>query len=709
MILKKPLGDAGHNEYAMNTNRSVEHLAELQGRTGSIRYRQMSRGDDQVGMILRVHKNPILSANWNIVAPDDATEQETLAIDILKKWFFTDARPTFSTLLTQILSYLEYGFCVFEQYYQTYRYDENLYLVPVLEQRVQTSIENIYPDKRIVQQFTIEKGMQDIPFENLVFFILNQQGEDMRGESLLRNAYKSWTRKNLYQEWEGMGIQRVAIGGVPYIKVGKGVSPDSDDYAAAETLLKNISAHEDAYMIVQEGWDFGIVESKFNAEQVRKVIDGCNAAMALSVLAQFVLLGQNGNTGAFALSRDQSDFFLDGLQYVIGQIEEVFNREIITPFVKFNFGDGLDPERVKLKGTNLNKKAGQELANVLNTLGASRFMRPTVNDEIHLRSIMDMPELSEEEIEERKKSKEQRPQIDQAPDDQQAQDMEDDAEDQTDDDAVNDKDKVRKFAEPKLKSRREFIDKNTKEVLDFMKANLLMIKDKLMADIEATLNRGEIEIQGLKKVEVSSAKYLKALERKLAGIAIESWSDAKKSAKVNIKFAEGAEPKEIKDKVLRQYVLNQSQSTVDQQTANLLNRAIITASNGPLKGFSIAQTVSNVGRAIDEYIDSNGVQVSGSLIVVGTSNFGASQFYKEIEDQLWGYRFVAIDDDLTSDICQWHNGKTYSINSPELAMATPPLHPNCRSYMEPVYKSEEKPEIDDAIAPPSIQKQKSIF
>jgi hypothetical protein len=34
---------------------------------------------------------------------------------------------------------------------------------------------------------------------------------------------------------------------------------------------------------------------------------------------------------------------------------------------------------------------------------------------------------------------------------------------------------------------------------------------------------------------------------------------------------------------------------------------------------------------------------------------------------------------------------------------------NCRSYMEPIYKSEDQPSIDDAIAPPSIREGKTIF
>ncbi len=730
-ISRRPLGDQGLNELANNNQRTAEYLIELQGREGSRRYRMMSRGDASVGMIIKAHKNPLRSCNWHVPLPDDATPQEIEIVDTINDWMFSAIEGSlFLTLLDQSLSCIEYGFSVFERYYEPGTYDNKTYLYPILEQRLQTSIEDILPKEKIIRQSTIDKGMIDIPFDNLVFFILNQQGEDMRGEAVIRNAYPSYKKKKIYEEWMGMGIQRSAAGGIPSMIVPRGTKTDSADYIAAESLLQNITTHENAYMILQEGWTFTIQESKFNAEQVQKAIDSQNSEMAMSVLVQFILLGQQGNSGAYALSRDQSDFFLDGLTYIVGLIERGFNCGMIHPFIKLNFGDSVDCSRIGLRGLNLNKKAGQELANVLSELKGGGFIIPTVDDEIQLRKSLDMPELSEEEIDKRNLKDQMdmnsltdntnsnsggsggsgggdnvdpnmSPEEKQAMIDKQASDKAAKAR--------GNKLKIRnvKLSEPKVKARLENVDKNIKETTDFMKANLMLIKDKLLADIESTLNRGTVEISGLKAIEISSTKYLKSLEKKISSIAIDAWNAAKADAKNNIKFAEGQEPKDIVNAVLRQFVLNQVDSVVDNQASSILSRAILTASNGSLKGFTIPQTVSNVDKAIEDYINSNSVDVAGSLIVVGTTNFGESQFFKEISDQLWGYEFLNADP--VSQICQWYNGKTFSVNSPELSMATPPLHPNCKSYMSPIYKTQDKPSIDDVIAPPSIQGQKSIF
>lgn len=683
-IKRTRTGDSGLNDMANNNNRSVEYLAELQGRDGSIKFRQMSKGDPIVGMILRVHKNPIRSASWNIPYPSDATDEEKLAIDVIKSRLLGDTGTEFDKFLGKILSMLEYGFSLFEQYYEPVDVDGSTYLLPVVEQRMQTSIQDILPKEQVVRQLTIENGTVDIPFKDLLFFTLNQQGEDLRGESILRNAYGTWKEKKVYREWKGIGAQR-SVAGVPSVTVPKNCDVDSKEYIAVEQLLQNICQGERSYMILQDGYSFTIHESKFNAEQMQKAVDACNSEMALSVLAQFVMLGQQGNTGAFALSRDQSDFFLDGLQYIIDLICGTINSGIIRPYLDINFGDRIDPKRVCLYGMNLNKKAGVELSQVLNTLKMAGFITPTVDDEVQLRDNLQMPELTEDEIEKRKTSIP-------APATTPIQG-----------------DKAIKFSENTArKARAEYIANTNKEVLDFMQANLMLIKDKLLADVEATLKRGTVEIQGLKSIEVSSAKYLKGLQMKLAGIAIESWNRAKKSAKTNnVKFAEGADPKEIADKALKQFVLNQAQSITDKQASGMLNRAILTASNNSLKGLSIAQTISNTSRSIDDYIASSGIQVDGSLIVVGTANFGETQFYKEIQDQIWGYRFV--NNSPESEICQWYVGKTFSVDSPELAQATPPLHPNCDSYLEPIYKTESEPEIDNVIAPPTIQSGKTIF
>lgn len=684
MALKKErVGDAGLNEFATNANRSQENLLELQGRDGSLAYKRMAKGDPIIGMILRVHKNPIRSCAWDIPYPQESTDKEKLAVDIIYEELFGQSGQGFDHLLGQALTMLEYGFSLFEVYWVFTQTKQGKFLLPKIEQRVQTSIEDIFPEDKKIRQLKSSGGSADIPFDSLMFMVLDQQGDDMRGTSILRNAYSTYKDKRVYKEWRGIGIQR-STSGIPCATVPKSVKVNDEDYTKLEAMLRDISqGNERGYIILPEGYSISFTESKFNAENVQNVINACNTEIVMSVLAQFMLLGQGGNSGAYALSRDHSDYFLDGLNYVVNIICGAVNSRVIYPFIKYNFGDEIDPSRIMLQGKNINKKAGAELATTLSVLKAAGFISPTVQDEIDLRSSLNMPEMSIEDIEKRELT--DRTSSTNQPGEQ-----------------------ILKFSEPAKNARKEFIDSVSKEVGDGMRANLMMIKDKMAADIRNVLERGSIEIQGLKNIEISTTKYQKWMERKLAGIAQDSWFRAKKQSSKSVKLSD-IDASKIKDKALKQYVFNLTAVIPDKQAAGMLNRAILSASNNILKGMSVDQAMSNVMRTTDEYISSAGVISDGSLVVVGTSNFGELQFYKEIEDQIWGYRFVAVDDGSTSDICLWYNGKTFSVNSSELIEATPPLHPNCRSYLEPIYKSESMPEIDDVIPPPSIRTGKTLW
>lgn len=719
-VNRKPLGDAGLNENANNLNRTVEHLIELQGRLGSIKYRQMAHGDSMIGMILRVHKNAIRSAAWDIPKPDDVTDIESECIDVISDILLGKTGTKFDTLLGQILSFMEHGFSVFEQYYEPYEDSETgkLFLAPCIKQRMQTSIQDIFPQYGYLRQITIEKGLVPIPIEDCVFFILNQQGEDMRGESLLRNIYSDWKAKKIFEEWLGIGIQRSASG-VPSMEVPVGTKIDSDDYRAAEQLLQNLTFHENAYMITQVGWKFTYNESKFNAQQVQSAIDSKNTSMAMSVLTQFVMLGQTGGGGSFALSRDQSDMFLDGLLYFVNIITHIVNCEIIAPFIKLNYGDDVDPSRVVLTASNLNKKSVLDLSTTLMNLVTSKFISANVDDEIQLRKMLMLPELSDEEVKKRRELQDNPPPPTPSPTaapgalpgvpapvipPEYVPTPEEKAT------AARLRGMTVKFSESNRTQRMNLVTKNEKEMTDFMQANLLLVKDKMLADIEAVLNRGAVQIQGLKTIEASTSKYTVGLQKKLAGIATESYARAKSQAKSNnVKFSDDTNLNDIPDVSLKQFVINQVQSVIDQQTSTMVNRAILTASNGSIKGYATSQIISNVSKTIDAYLAQGALQVSSSLVVVGTMNFGEMSFYKGIEDQLWGYVFS--NEDPVSQICQFYNNKTFSINSPQLAAASPPLHPNCKSYLDPIYKTNQatSPTIDDVYPPESIQGDKTYY
>lgn len=83
-------------------------------------------------------------------------------------------------------------------------------------------------------------------------------------------------------------------------------------------------------------------------------------------------------------------------------------------------------------------------------------------------------------------------------------------------------------------------------------------------------------------------------------------------------------------------------------------------------------------------------------------------------DEVAGYQFSAVLDSRTTEICERRNGLFFKKDDIRLAWNTPPLHPNCRSVLIPIFMQEldgEEWQEDERIEkdlPSSIQRQADI-
>lgn len=672
-----------------------DYEKELTGRAGMLRLWKMSRADATAGTMLRGIKNPIKSVQWKFEElGEDATEAEIKVLDFLE-WYWFKHYPSFTSLIIQILSMIEFGHSVFEVLWNDVTFENEVKLVPILEQRMQTSIENIRSRAKYIQFNNANGDLKDINFDELVFFIIDQYGEDLRGGSMLREAYKSYRFKTVCEGLLGIGIQRSATG-IPSIKVPASMNTKSADYKAIKSMMKKIVESEKAFIIYPDNSELTILPHTFNPANSLAVMKYTDQQMTMSILEQFIMLGQTGGGGSYSLGRDQSDMFLDGLQYIIDIISETFSKKIIAPMVEYNFVD-IDPTKFVLKGFNLNKKASKEFAEIIGEFIKSGVLKPTTNDEINVRKMMKLSPLTEDQVKERNEKKEN--------DVDNAANISAEKKVQT---------KAIKLAEdPESKERRKedqirstFIDDNTKTMNFFMQEQLSFISEKLKIDIKKTLEKGKIELRGLKNIQLRGLKiYQNGLTRKMAAISDIWWKNAKGQAKRNnVKLAEEISPNEIEDPELKAYIINQADIVVDDQTTTMKSRAIFVAQASIMKNFSINQTMARVDNEIDTYIAGNKVQVGANAAVANSVNWGWDSFNSTIKTELWGYHFT--NDDPVADICIWYQNKTFGVDSAELSQATPALHPRCKSWLDPIYKAntEKKPVLDNEVAPPSIQK-----
>ena len=606
----------------------------------------------------------------------------------MNEWIFK--KNDFGELLHQILGMLPIGFSCFERFYQKAEIDGNSYMMPVLEERVQTSIRKIdYLNSKVEQQ-TTQSNLVYIPFEDLVFFTFRKEANDKRGVSLLRQAYSDYLDKKELKRTGKKGITR-SILGLPVGTVPTGTNPKSKSYESfmdqvIELGERNYQGTSDS-AVMEEGYKIELLTAPFNLDQFKNYINLHDSSMLISVLTQFLLLGQNGNGGAFALGRDQSDTFLDGLQFIIDLIEEIYSRDVIQPAIRLNFAD-VDPFRFRLNGANLNKKASSEFATTLKSLVDSNGITFDPQDEVFLRKMYELPQV---DLEERKKRQEEEQEKFQQQQDKIAESKPEEGKKEGAEEVKEEKEKLKlsektNFQNPK--QRKAFQESEVKKLSKFSRASLGLIGDEFSRSIRKQLNKGTVQGQGLKDLQINNiGAYKKRLSQKLAGLSMDSWKGALRSSKGKIKLSE-IKASDLPSKVLTAFVINQSDTIADKQINDIRELGILTANTESAKGLSNNNTMAIVDQKISDYIDNNRIDFGSHLATVQSMNFGEMEYYKSISDDLWGFRFA--NDEPVTAICKSLVGKTYQEGSSAMDIVQPPLHGRCDSFFIPIYKSESE-------------------
>ena len=685
---KKAIGDSGISGFFSGVF-TDEYLTALQGTNGSVIYDTMRKHDTQIGMMLRMIKNPILSCDWEFLPAGDDKQQITCA-DFCDTYFKQEAKMPFGLLLQQILTCVEFGFSVFEVVWGFMEYEGKTYHIPKLQIRLQKSIQQIDPDTHCIKQLKTKGQTVDIPFEDLVFFILSQEGEDMRGVSTLRNSYQLWKYKQQMLKVQAIGIERMAIG-IPILTFPNMTSTSDNDFLQAREAIENFTAYQNMYIAHPDKFKFTIQEGKFDSEAVKKTIDGYDTSIAKSTLTQFIELGSGGSSGSYSLGADQSRLFIDGLQFMVDYIEQIFNKYVIKKMIDYNFGEQKENGYPELKGLNLNKNKIQQLIDNYQKLIQVNAIQGTIEDEKFIRKTINVRELTEEEIQERK-------------------DKADATEIKTGKEGEGNSGNIepKKLAEskrltPAEQKRVKFIKLESKRIEDYMTFNLLAIKDKLLRDIEKVLDTGTIEAKGLKNIKLSLvSKYKEGLARKIAYVADAGWKNARTIAKPHLekKLAEEINPKDL-PKELQVFAINEADAFVEDQTMKLRVKAILTAQKGADTGLSTGQIISDTDMAVDAYIEGSSLPSGADNLTTTSFNTAEMKYYGQatVSKKIQAYKFNALIDDKTTPLCRDLNGHYYKSGSSALAKVQTPLHWKCRSYLEVVWIDESKVKIDNYISP----------
>lgn len=400
-------------------------------------YDKMRRTDPTIQWMLRLVSTPIRAALWSIEPPDNPTPEEMEATCFARHAIFEEMDGGWDEHLRQLLTYLDFGHSVFERSAEMrevefdvdpeeagddpLHVEREAFVLAALDPRLQRTIQRweIDPNetKRLVQikQWLADghtPSVTEIDADRLVIYVHDKEGDDWRGVSLLRSAWKSWFTKSELQNLEAIAFERSA--GFPVVYPPSDAS--DDDLTSVEEMLKKVKQGENVWALMPgpkqktgrgvegeaEAWlmeDLAINASGGQATDYGAAIGRYDLEMAKNVMASFMELGQK-EVGARATADVQQDPYYQALTAHVGYIEDTFSEAVLRPLIDWNYTLNRYPRLVCSK---LQAKNAEVIAAAIKGLVEAGVMQPDEPLEDFVRDLLDAPDADpdyEEEVDE---------------------------------------------------------------------------------------------------------------------------------------------------------------------------------------------------------------------------------------------------------------------------------------------------------------------
>jgi len=318
-------------------------------------YDNMRRQDAQVASVLRAVTSPIQQTTWRLDPTGCRPEvvahvAADLGLPIVGQGNDVPAarargRFSWHDHLRLALLCLPFGHMYFEQ---VYRYDNATGLIHLrkLGPRMHRTIAkiNVARDGGLVsiEQATagLGAGAVTLPVSRLVAYVLDREGGDWLGTSLLRPAYKNWLLKDRLLRVQTQTVERNGMGIPWYTAAGT----SADEIEAGEEIAAAVRAGDNAGGSGPAGSKMellGVVGSLPDAEKPVRYHD---EQIARAVLAHFLNLGTQ--TGSWALGSTLSDFFAVSLNAVGRLVADTASEHVVEDLVDVNWGTNEPAPRI---------------------------------------------------------------------------------------------------------------------------------------------------------------------------------------------------------------------------------------------------------------------------------------------------------------------------------------------------------------------------
>lgn len=379
-----------------------DHLASFNIHERAEIFEKMHRAEPQARKIYQAVVSPIKSAFWDI-PPLSEDPDDIKASALMKQILFKDLN--WSKKKNEIFTFIRHGHSVFEIIHKNKENKEfgSYTGLAGMAFRAQSTLSEWHHNTETgevewIKQFQsgdVNVAGIEIPADSLLIFINEPTGDD-HGFSFYRPGFGPFQRKTLIKEMTIIGIEKAAIP-TPVATVPSKIQVGSEEYNAAEDILRGFTGGEDAFLMIPEGWGVELKTNTFDPSNVIKAAKAEDEEMAGLILAGFLEFGLGGNSGNNALQVSGIEFFRFILELIAEVALDVINNRLIPNLMRLNFGDkDIKPPQMTVSG--ISEKAGKEFMEVVTGYISSGAVTVDETLEDFLRRIHKLPKKAAGEI-----------------------------------------------------------------------------------------------------------------------------------------------------------------------------------------------------------------------------------------------------------------------------------------------------------------------
>ncbi len=301
----------------------------------------MRRKDGQARAIHRVLTLPLRQAPLTFI-PNDGEGSDGEAEAQFVEDAFTQPLHMggMSTSIGQTFAHLGLalanGFSVFEKVWQVTPAGDITYrkFAPRAAETVKFNLDDNGGLESVRQRVHWQGEMLDvtIPAEKLLVYTAQAEENPWYGESYLLPAFYHYDKKHKLYYIAHLAAQFHAVPG----RIGSyPAQASTGEKTAFRKQLAKMGFN--TAMTKPENWTVDEFGGQGGMPDFEKMINHHDSMMAKSVLAHFIQLGTGSQSGSWALSTDQSDFFTIALETILDEWAEMFTFFAIPQLVDHNF------------------------------------------------------------------------------------------------------------------------------------------------------------------------------------------------------------------------------------------------------------------------------------------------------------------------------------------------------------------------------------